>query len=70
MQPEPEGGNRGPREALSNKVQAGFIANQDFLGFWTVNIRLRRCSSKMEIIDIDDIFMIMEWNLQSKERFY
>ena len=41
-QPEPEGGNHRPREALSTKLQAGFIANQDFLGFWTVNIFLRR----------------------------
>ena len=30
---------RGPREASSTKLQAGFIANQDFLGFWTVDIR-------------------------------
>ena len=43
-QPEPEGGSHGPREASSTKVQAGFVANQDFLGFWTVNIRLRRCA--------------------------
>ena len=43
-QPEPEGGNRGRREASSTKLQAGFVANQDFLGFWTVNIRLRRCA--------------------------
>ena len=43
-QPEPEGGNRGPREASSTKLQAGFLANQDFLGFWTVNICLRRCA--------------------------
>ena len=43
-QPEPEGGNHSPREALSTKLQAGFVANQDFLGFWTVNIRLRRCA--------------------------
>ena len=42
-QPEPEGGNPGTREALSTKLQAGFIANQDFLGFWMVNICLRRC---------------------------
>ena len=41
-QPEPEGGNHGPKEALSTKLKAGFIANQDFLGFWTVNIHLRR----------------------------
>ena len=39
-----EGGNRGPREASSTKLQAGFVANQDFLGFWTVNICLRRCA--------------------------
>ena len=41
-QPELEGGNHSPREALSTKLQAGFVANQDFLGFWTVNICLRR----------------------------
>ena len=29
---------RGPREASSTKLQAGFIANQDFLGFWTIEI--------------------------------
>ena len=29
-QPEPEGDNCGPREASSTKLQAGFIANQDF----------------------------------------
>ena len=37
-QPEPEGGNRGPREASYTKLQAAFLDNQDFLGFWTVNI--------------------------------
>ena len=37
-QPEPEGGNRGPREASSTKLQAGFIANQEFLGFRMVDI--------------------------------
>ena len=37
-QQELEGGNCGPREASSTKLQAGFIANQDFLGFWTVDI--------------------------------
>ena len=37
-QPGPEGGNCGPREASSTKLQAGFIANQDFLGFCTVDI--------------------------------
>ena len=44
-QPEPEGGSHGPREALSTELQAGFIASQDFLGFWTVNIHLRTCAS-------------------------
>ena len=38
-QPEPEGGDHSPREASSTKLQAGFIANQDFLGFWMVDIR-------------------------------
>ena len=38
-QPEPERGNRGPREAPFTKLQAGFVANQDFLGFWMVDIR-------------------------------
>ena len=41
----PEGGNRSPRETLSTKLQAGFFANEDFLGFWTVIICLRRCAS-------------------------
>ena len=40
-QPELEVGNHGPTEALSTKLQAGFVANQDFLGFWAVNIHLR-----------------------------
>ena len=31
-QPDPEGGSHGPREALSTKLQAGFVANRDFLG--------------------------------------
>ena len=31
-------GNHDPREASSTKLQAGFIANQDFLGFWTIEI--------------------------------
>ena len=44
-QPEPEGGSHGPREASSTKLQADFVANQDFLGFWSVNICLRRCTS-------------------------
>ena len=34
-----EGGNCGPREASSTKLQAGFDANQDFLGFWMVDFR-------------------------------
>ena len=37
-QSEPERGNHGPREASSTKLQTGFIANQEFLGFWTVDI--------------------------------
>ena len=40
-----ERGNHSRREASSTKLQAGFIANQDFLGFWTVDIHLRRCAS-------------------------
>ena len=44
-QPELEEGNCGTREASFTKLQAGFVANQDFLGFWTVNIRLRRFAS-------------------------
>ena len=39
-------GNRGPREASSTKLQAGFIANQDFLGFWMVDICLESCSQR------------------------
>ena len=27
------------------QLQAGFVANQDFLGFWMVNIHLRRFTS-------------------------
>ena len=38
VEPELERGNQGPREASSTKLQAGFIANQDFLGFWMVDI--------------------------------
>ena len=37
-QPEPEEGNHSPKEASSTKLQAGFLANQDFLGFWMVDI--------------------------------
>ena len=32
-------GNRGPREASFTKLQAGFLVNQGFLGFWTAGIR-------------------------------
>ena len=31
-------GNRGPREASYIKLQAGFFANQDYLGFWIVDV--------------------------------
>ena len=37
-EPELEGGNCGPREASYTKLQADFVANQDFLGFLMVNI--------------------------------
>ena len=30
--------NRGAREASSTKLQADFVANRDFFGFWMVNI--------------------------------
>ena len=45
-QPEPEGGNSGPREASSTKLQAGFVANQDLLGFWMSNSRREGRSQK------------------------
>ena len=35
-----------PREASSTKLQASFIANQDFLQFWTVDIRMEGCSQR------------------------
>ena len=38
MEPELEKGNQGPREATSTKLQTGSIADQEFLGFWTVDI--------------------------------
>ena len=38
-QPEPKRGNLSPREASSTKLQAGSVANQDFLGFWMVEVR-------------------------------
>ena len=44
--PELEGGNHGPREASSTKLQAGFVANQDFLGFWMVDICREGCSQR------------------------
>ena len=34
-----KGTNSAPETASSSKLQAGSIANQDFLGFWTVDIR-------------------------------
>jgi len=45
-QPEPERGNRGPREASSTKLQSGFIANQDFLGFWMPDIHQKSHSQR------------------------
>ena len=45
-QPEPEGGNRSPREASYTKLQTDFVANQDFLGFWMVNIHREGHSSQ------------------------
>ena len=45
-QPELEGGNCGPREASSTKLQPGFVANQDFLGFWMVDIHREGCSQR------------------------
>ena len=32
--------------ASATKLQAGFIANQDFLGFWMVNIHWEGCSQR------------------------
>ena len=37
-QPEPERGNCSPREVSSSKLQTGSIADQEFLGFWMVDI--------------------------------
>ena len=45
-QSEMERGNHSRREASSTKLQAGFIANQDFLGFWMVDIRWEGCSQR------------------------
>ena len=39
LRAELEGGNCGPREASSTKLQADLVANQDSLRFWMVNIR-------------------------------
>ena len=39
-------GNRGPREASYTKVQADFVANQDFLGFRMVDICWEGCSQR------------------------
>ena len=39
-------GNCGPRDIFSTKLQAGFVANQDFLGFWTVDTRQEGCSQR------------------------
>ena len=46
-EPALEGGNHGPREASSTKLQAGFIANQESLGFWIVNIHREGCSQRL-----------------------
>ena len=45
-QPEPEWDNHSPKEASSTKMQAGFIANQDLLGFWMVDIYREGCSQR------------------------
>ena len=39
-------GQSQPREASYTKLQADFIANQDFLGFWTVDILREGCSQR------------------------
>ena len=45
-QPEPERGNLGPREVSSTKLQAGSVANQNFWGFWMVDICQEGCSQR------------------------
>ena len=40
-------GNHSPREVSSTKMQAGFVANQDFLGFWMVDIRWEGHSQRL-----------------------
>ena len=45
-QPEPEMGNGRPREVSSTKLQAGSIANQEFLRFWMVDICQEGCSQR------------------------
>ena len=37
-------GRSQPQRGIIYQLQAGFIANQDFTGFWMVNICLRRCT--------------------------
>ena len=39
-------GNHGPREASYTKLQANFVANQDFLGFSMVDIHRKGCSQR------------------------
>ena len=46
-EPALEGDNHGPREASSTKLQAGFIANQESLGFWIVDILREGCSQRL-----------------------
>ena len=46
-QPEPEVGNLGPRKASHTKLQADFSANQDFLGFWTIDIHREGHSQRL-----------------------
>ena len=47
-QPEPERGKIGPRDSIpyqtANKLP---VSNQDFLGFWTVDIRQEGCSQRL-----------------------
>ena len=45
-QPEPETGNFCPRAVSSTKLQAGSIANLEFLGFWMVDICREGCSQR------------------------
>ena len=47
-QPEPGRGKLGPRDSIpyqtANKLP---VSNQDFLGFWTVDIRQEGCSQRL-----------------------